>query len=206
MKEVLIKLPLVEIPAGVDMNLAKFYEKNGRYVLLFENGDVAIADVQKAAVNIGEARPVDEACMTFNNLFIGQPTLLDPKEFVHVDELEKARLDAQADIENLKCEMEDMKSAHENELRDNELECHGLVEKARAEARQAEDDYTRRKAELESQADEKLKARMSELEMEYKLKQQQLELETPKRFGQGEWVSGKTLKEIIEVITNGKKE
>ena len=57
------------------------------------------------------------------------------------------------------------------------------------------------------QADEqKLAMRRMELEQEYEKKIMQLELDTPKRFAQGEWVSGKTLTEIIRTLTAGKKE
>ena len=40
-----------------------------------------------------------------------------------------------------------------------------------------------------------------ELEHEYEVKRLQLEAETPKRFAQGEWVSGKTLTEIIKTLS-----
>lgn len=45
------------------------------------------------------------------------------------------------------------------------------------------------------------------LKHEYEMKMKELETEMPKRFAQGEWVSGKTLTEIIKTLThNGNKE
>ena len=40
-----------------------------------------------------------------------------------------------------------------------------------------------------------------ELEHEYEIKKLELEKEMPKRFEQGEWVSGKTLTDIIKTLT-----
>ena len=54
--------------------------------------------------------------------------------------------------------------------------------------------------------DRTLAMRRMELEQEYEMKKMQLELDTPKRFAQGEWVSGKTLTEIIRTLVAGKKE
>lgn len=62
----------------------------------------------------------------------------------------------------------------------------------------------RRKDELESEKrrlqDEYSKKRM-ELEHEYEIKTLKLEQEMPKRFEQGEWVSGQTLTEIIKTLS-----
>ena len=65
-----------------------------------------------------------------------------------------------------------------------------------------EADYNRKKTELENNFDK----RFTELEHEYEMKNLQLEYETPKRNSQGEWVSGKTLTEIIRTLTANNKD
>jgi hypothetical protein len=56
------------------------------------------------------------------------------------------------------------------------------------------------KAVEERLQDEYSKKRM-ELEHEYEIKTLKIEQETPKRFEQGEWVSGQTLTEIIKTLS-----
>ena len=53
-----------------------------------------------------------------------------------------------------------------------------------------------RNKELQSEFD----LRKANLEHDYEMKKLQLEQEKPKRFGQGEWVSGKTLSDIIKTL------
>lgn len=66
-----------------------------------------------------------------------------------------------------------------------------------------DEDVARRKHDLEQEFEMKRK----DLEHEYEKRMMELESETPKRFSQGEWVSGKTLAEIIKVLMhNGNKE
>lgn len=77
---------------------------------------------------------------------------------------------------------------------------------AQAEIRAAKEDYEARKAALQEQMDATLATRRLELENEFELKKMQLELDTPKRFAQGEWVSGKTLVEIVRTLAGYKKE
>lgn len=69
-----------------------------------------------------------------------------------------------------------------------------------------EADRKRMEEQMREANDRTLAQRRSELEQEYEMKKLQLELDTPKRFAQGEWVSGKTLTEIIRTLTAGKKE
>lgn len=66
-----------------------------------------------------------------------------------------------------------------------------------------DEDVERRKHDLDREFEMKRK----DLEHEYEKRMMELENNTPKRFSQGEWVSGKTLTEIIKTLThNGKKE
>lgn len=61
-----------------------------------------------------------------------------------------------------------------------------------------DEDVARRKHDLEQEFEMKRK----DLEHEYEMRTKELESETPKRFSQGEWVSGKTLTEIIKTLTH----
>lgn len=49
--------------------------------------------------------------------------------------------------------------------------------------------------------DDEYEKRRMELEHEYEIKKLKLEQEMPKRFEQGEWVSGQTLVEIVKTLT-----
>lgn len=204
MKEMMIRLPMIEIAASDNSYLAKHYPKSGRYIVKRDNGDVSVADIQLRPVETGEARRDDEQATVYD-CFLGQPELLDPDDWALAIDIENIKLAAQADVENIKCEMDDLKSAHEDELADKERECQERIEAAQAEARAAKEDFETRKAALQEQMDATLAMRRMELDQEYELKKMQLELDTPKRFAQGEWVSGKTLTEIVKTLA-GKKE
>lgn len=199
MKEMMIRLPLIEMAASDNIYLAKHYPKSGRYIIRRDNGDTSVADVQLRPIGVGEARNDDEQATVYE-CFLGQPDLLDPDDWALAINIENIKLAARADVENIKCEMDDLKSAHEDELADKERECQTMIEAAQAETRAAKEDFEARKAALQEQMDVTLAKRRMELDQEYELKKMQLELDTPKRFAQGEWVSGKTLKEIIEVL------
>ena len=58
-------------------------------------------------------------------------------------------------------------------------------------------DLKQKKTELDAEFEQKRMA----LEHEYEIKKLELEKEMPKRFEQGEWVSGKTLTDIIKTLT-----
>lgn len=61
----------------------------------------------------------------------------------------------------------------------------------------------RYKEDLESEKrhlDDEYEKKMLQLEHEYEMKKKDLESEMPKRFEQCEWVSGKTLSEIIKTL------
>ena len=49
--------------------------------------------------------------------------------------------------------------------------------------------------------DARVAAKVEYIEHEYEIKALKMEQDTPKRFAQGEWVSGKTLKDIIAILT-----
>ena len=205
MKEMMIRLPMIKMAASDNTYLAKHYPKSGRYIIRRDNGDTSVADVQLRPIGVGEARCDDEQATVYE-CFLGQPDLLDPRDWALAIDIENVKLAAQADVENIKCQIEELKSAHEDELADKELECQKMIDAARAEAQAAKDDFEARKLVLQEQMDTTLAMRRMELDQEYELKKMQLELDTPKRFAQGEWVSGKTLKEIIEVMSRGEKE
>ena len=65
-----------------------------------------------------------------------------------------------------------------------------------------EADLKQKKAELDAEFEQKRMA----LEHEYEMKKLQLETDMPKRFGQGEWVSGKTLADIIKTLAGKTKD
>ena len=205
MKEMMIRLPMIEMAASDNTYLAKHYPRSGRYIIRRDNGDISIVDVQLSPIAVGEARSDDEQA-TVRECFLGQPDLFDPDDWALAIDIENIKLAAQADVENIKCEMADMRSAHEDELADKERECQTMTEAAQAEAKAAKENYEARKAELQEQMDATLATRRLELENEFELKKMQLELDTPKRFAQGEWVSGKTLVEIVRTLAGYKKE
>lgn len=169
MKEMMIRLPMIEMAAAEDAWLAKHYPKSGRYIIRRDNGDVTIADVQMNELPVGEVRPIDERLTHLFETFIGQPDLLDPDEWA------------------LAIDIENIKSA------------------AQAETRAAKEQYEARERSLQEKMDTDLAMRQLKLDEEYKRKELLLELETPKRFSQGEWVSVLPLTEIIKTLA-GKKE
>lgn len=59
-----------------------------------------------------------------------------------------------------------------------------------------DEQYQQRKKELQAE----FNLRKEKLEHDYEMKNLQLEQEMPKRFEQGEWVSGKTLSDIIKTL------
>jgi hypothetical protein len=210
MKEMYLRLPLVEIGSDPEeVYQAKHYRKSGRYIIRRSNGDVSVADVQIREVGVGEARPTDERTLNVYETFVGQPELFDPDDWVLATDLENAQNAYESKIESLKKEMQADRERHEAEMaeqkekceavcRETEENCDKLIKEKEAELQYRIDTL--------SEADEqKLAMRRMELEQEYEKKKLQLELETPKRFAQGEWVSGKTLTEIIKTLA-GKNE
>ena len=171
-----------------DIWLAKHYSCSGRYIVNRDNGDVSIVDVQLQPLPDGEVRDDKERVTGLYEIFIGQPTLLDPEDWTLKTDVENMCNAKQVEIDTLKKQMEVARADHEAAMED---------------ARQQMQHDFDLKAE---QMKQKYQQRQTNLEHEYELRRQQLELETPKRFAQGEWVSGKTLTEIIKALTGKGKE
>lgn len=200
MKEMYLRLPLVEIGSDPqEVYQAKNYPKSGRYIIRRSNGDITVADVQIREVEIGEARPIDESTLNVCETFVGQPELFDPDDWVLATDMENARNAMDADRERHEAEMAEQKAKCEAMCKETEERCKALIDKKDAELQYRIDT-------LNEANEQKLAMRRMELEQEFEMKKLQLDLETPKRFAQGEWVSGKTLTEIIKTLADGKKE
>lgn len=118
---------------------------------------------------------VEENRAVVYECFIGQPKLYDASDIVTAE-----------DYNALKDEIEDIKEAADKE---ND----SFVKRLQSE-------FDKKKELLEKEHEK----RMADLEHEYKMKMMQLDLDTPKRFGQGEWVSGRTLLEVVRTLSSGK--
>ena len=205
-KVMMIKLPMVTAQTPQDLNKARIYPQSGRYIVKMTNGDVVITDVELRPIEQGESRPYDEEVQSYCTCFVGQPVVLNPDEWVLAIDLENAKLAYEADSKQMK---EDLQQAHDF----YEAEMAEQKEKCEAICRETEENCDKlikeKEKELSAHAEENdrtLAMRRMELEQEYEKKKMQLELDTPKRFAQGEWVSGKTLTEIIRTLIAGKKE
>jgi hypothetical protein len=62
------------------------------------------------------------------------------------------------------------------------------------------DKYSKKNEQREKELQAAYEMRKEKLEHDYEMKKLQLEQEMPKRFEQGEWVSGKTLTDIIKTL------
>ena len=182
----MLRLPVVEVSASDDLWQAKFWPKNGRYIVRRNNGDVSVVEVRLMPHEVGEARAIDERVKQLFECFVGQPKLIDPDESdKHIAELNE--------------QIAQMKVQHDAELAHKDKECKALIDAKDAELHERYDM-------LDEANEQKLAMRRMELEQEYEKKKLQLELETPKRNAQGEWISGKTLTEIIKTLSGGRKE
>lgn len=210
MEEMYLRLPLVEIGSDPEeVYQAKNYRKSGRYIIRRSNGDVSVADVQIREVGVGEARPIDERTLNVYETFVGQPELFDPDDWVLATDLENAQNAFNADRKQMKEDMQYERDQHEAEMAEQKAKCEAMCKETEENCKAIID---KKDAELQYRIDtlneaneQKLAMRRMELEQEYEKKKLQLELETPKRFAQGEWVSGKTLTEIIKTLA-GKNE
>ena len=209
-KEMMIKLPMVTATSYEELTKAKTYPQSGRYIVKMDNGDIVVADVTLRPVEQGEARTIDEDTQSTCTCFVGQPVVLDPDEWTLAIDLENARLAYEADHKRMEEQMREANERHEAEMAEQKEKCEAVCReteencKKLIEEKEADLQY---RIDTLSEADEqKLAMRRMELEQEYEKKMMQLELDTPKRFAQGEWVSGKTLTEIIRTLTAGKKE
>lgn len=209
-KEMMIKLPMVTVTSYEELNKARTYPQSGRYIVKMDNGDIVVADVTLRPVEQGEERAIDENANTVCSCFVGQPVVLDPDEWTLAIDLENAKLAYEADRKRMEEQMREANERHEAEMaeqkekceavcRETEENCDKLIKEKEAELQQRMDA-------LDDESAKNYQLCKMELEHEYEKKKIQLELDTPKRFAQGEWVSGKTLTEIIRTLTAGKKE
>lgn len=209
-KEMMIKLPMVTATSHEELNKARTYPQSGRYIVKMDNGDIVVADVTLRPVEQGEARSIDEDTQSLCTCFVGQPVVLDPDEWTLAIDLENARLAYEDDRKRMEEQMLEANERHEAEMveqkekceaacRETEENCDKLIKEKEAELQQRMDA-------LDNESAKNYQLRKMELEQEYEKKKMQLELDTPKRFAQGEWVSGKTLTEIIRTLTAGKTE
>ena len=202
----MIKLPMVTAQTPQDLNKARIYPQSGRYIVKMTNGDVVITDVELRPIEQGESRPYDEEVQSYCTCFVGQPELLNPDEWVLAIDLENAKQAYEADRKRMEEQMREANERHEAEMAEQKEKCEVIC-------RETEENCDKlikeKEKELSAHAEENdrtLAMRRMELEQEYEMKKMQLELDTPKRFAQGEWVSGKTLTEIIRTLVAGKKE
>jgi hypothetical protein len=197
MKEVLIELPHIEVSDYVEIGKKRSYPAVGRYAVSLPSGDVYVVDVQTWPDSDNPEEPV-----CYVAAFMGQPNLLKSEEWT------------------LKTDIENLENAHKEDLEQKDLQIANLnqdiaiLKKQHSdELTELEQEYERKKLQLELDTEQlrkedqqSLATRRMELEQEYEKKKLQLELDTPKRFAQGEWVSGKTLTEIVRILTGEKKE
>ena len=205
-KEMMIKLPMVTAQTAQELNKARIYPQSGRYIVQLANGDIVIADVELRPIEQGEARSYDEDVQSYCTCFVGQPVVLDPDEWTLAIDLENAKLAYEANRKRMEEQMREANERHEAEMAEQKEKCEAICHETEENCDKL---IKEKETELSGHAEENdrtLAMRRMELEQEYEKKKMQLELETPKRFAQGEWVSGKTLTEIIRTLTAGKKE
>lgn len=179
-KEMFLKLPMVEINDWSEIGMKETYPGAGRYIVRHANGDTQVADII--------SWPDEGETVGYSATCVGSDKLYDPDEWTLKIDLEnqrnafeKKKERYEAELAHLRCALEDFKQRYDKDMADKEKECAATIEN-------------------------ELAVRRAELEHEYELKKTRQELETPKRSGQCEWVSGKTLTEIIKVIVNGKED
>ena len=209
-KEMMIRLPMVTATSWEELTKARIYPQSGRYIVKLDNGDVTIADVTLRPVAQGEKRPIDEDTLSVCTCFVGQPVVLDPDEWTLAIDLENAKLAYEADRKRMEEQMREANERHEAEMAEQKVKCEDICHKTEENCnkliKEKETELQRRMDALDDKSAKDYQLRKMELEQEYEQKKMQLELDTPKRFAQGEWVSGKTLTEIIRTLTAGKKE
>lgn len=209
-KEMMIKLPMVTATSYEELNKARIYPQSGRYIVKMDNGDIVVADVTLRPVGQGEARSIDEDTQSTCTCFVGQPVVLDPDEWTLAIDLENAKLAYEADRKRMEEQMREANERHEAEMAEQkekcETACRETEENCDKLIKEKEAELQRRMNTLDDESAKNYQLRKMELEQEYEKKKMQLEIDTPKRFAQGEWVSGKTLTEIIRTLTAGKKE
>ena len=202
----MIKLPMVTAASWDELTKARTYPQSGRYIVQLDNGDIVVADVTLPSVEQGEPRTNDEGTTSACTCFVGQPVLLNPDEWTLTIDLENAKLAYDADRKRMEKQMREANERHEAEMAEQKAKCEALCRETEENCKTLIDDKEAEINKLEKDNEQKLAMRRMELETEYEKKKMQLELETPKRFAQGEWVSGKTLTEIIKTLAGKGKE
>ena len=205
-KEMMIKLPMVTATSYEELNKARIYPQSGCYIVKLGNGDIVIADVELRPIEQGEERSYDEDVASYYTCFVGQPEILAPDEWVLAIDAKAAKISYEADRKLMEEQMREANERHEAEMAEQKEKCEAACRKTEENCKKLIEE---KEKELSAHADEndrQLAMRRMELEQEYEKKKLQLELDTPKRFAQGEWVSGKTLTEIIRTLAAGKKE
>jgi hypothetical protein len=205
-KEMMIKLPMVTAQTAQELNKARIYPQSGRYIVQLANGDIVIADIELRPIEQGEARTIAEDVQSYCTCFVGQPEILDPDEWVLAIDAKAAKMSYEADRKLMEEQMRKANERHEAEMAEQKEKCEAICRETEENCRKL---IVEKEQELSANAedcDKTLAMRRMELEQEYEKKKLQLELDTPKRFAQGEWVSGKTLTEIIRTLAAGKKE
>ena len=209
-KEMMIKLPMVTATSLEELTKARTYPQSGRYIVKMDNGDIVVADVTLRPVEQGEARSIDEDTQSYCTCFVGQPVVLDPDEWTLAIDLENVKLACEADRKRMEEQMREANERHEAEMEEQKAKCEATCRETEENCKklieEKEAELQRRMDALDDESAKNYQLRKMELEHEYEQKKMQLELDTPKRFAQGEWVSGKTLTEIIRTLTAGKKE
>lgn len=209
-KEMMIKLPMVTAASWDELTKARTYPQSGRYIVQLDNGDIVVSDVTLPSVEQGEARTNDEGTASACTCFVGQPVLLNPDEWVLAIDLENAKLAYDADRKRMEEQMREANERHEAEMADQKEKCEAFCRETEENCKklieEKEAEWQRRIDTLNETDEQKLSMRRMELEQEYEKKMMQLKLDTPKRFAQGEWVSGKTLTEIIKTLAGKGKE
>lgn len=195
MEEIYVKLPLVEMDDYGQLSLKRKYPHIGCCFVKTPDEMISAVQVQNWPAD-NEKEPEETRVQAFS-VTLGQP------EYVHADNMiTKEEYDAACKrhsevVDKYKRTIEEMEARHKAELdRLNEVVLAARTFKEQHD-KTIQDAVDAAKAQV-----------TMELEHEYEMKKLQLELETPKRFAQGEWVSGKTLAEIVKTLAgeNRKKE
>ena len=205
-KEMMIKLPMVTATSYEELTKARTYPQSGRYIVEMDNGDIVVVDVDLRRIEQGEERPIDEGTLSACICSVGQPVVLDPDEWALAVEVENAKLAYEADRKRMEKQMREANERHEAEMADQKEKCEATCRKTEENCKKLIEEKEKELSAHAEENDRTLAMRRMELEQEYEMKKMQLELDTPKRFAQGEWVSGKTLTEIIRTLTGGNKE
>ena len=202
MEEIYVKLPLVEMDDYGQLSLKRKYPHIGCCFVKTPDEMISAVQVQNWPAD-NEEEPEETRVQAFS-VTLGQP------EYVHADNMiTKEEYDAACKrhsevVDKYMRTIEEMEARHKAELdRLNEVVLAARTFKEQHD-KTIQDAVDAAKAQVAMEYDMK----KMELEQEYEMKKLQLELETPKRFAQGEWVSGKTLAEVVKTLAgeNRRKE